>query len=110
MPEDTPADPLARIRFDYDVGGFDIADVAAAPLEAVRAWVAAAIEAGEAEPTAMVVATASPDGAPSARTVLLKGIDHGLVFFTNRTSRKGRDSRRTPAAPRSSAGTSSTAR
>jgi pyridoxamine 5'-phosphate oxidase len=96
VPEDTPVDPLARIRFDYDVGGFDVADVADAPLEAVRAWVRAAIEAGEPEPTAMVVATATPDGAPSARTVLLKGIDDGLVFFTNRTSRKGRELQANP--------------
>lgn len=58
---------------------------------AVRLWVAAAVAAGEAEPTAMVLATTGLDGSPSARTVLLKGIDDGFVFFTNRNSRKGRE-------------------
>jgi pyridoxamine 5'-phosphate oxidase len=92
VPEETPADRLSAIRFDYDVGDLDEADVPRDPLEAVRGWVGAAIDAGEAEPTAMVVSTATPDGVPSARTVLLKGIDDtGLVFFTNRTSRKGRE-------------------
>jgi pyridoxamine 5'-phosphate oxidase len=44
------------------------------------------------EPNAMVVATASPDGRPSARTVLLRGVSaDGLVFFTNYESRKGRE-------------------
>lgn len=59
------------------------------PLEVVRAWLGEARSTGS-EPGAMTLATATPDGAPSARVVLLRGIDErGLVFFTNRTSRKG---------------------
>jgi pyridoxamine 5'-phosphate oxidase len=51
------------------------------------------------EPNAMVLATAAPDGRSSARTVLLKGYDHrGLVFFTNRTSRKGQQLEANPWA------------
>jgi pyridoxamine 5'-phosphate oxidase len=51
------------------------------------------------EPNAMVLTTATPDGRPSSRTVLLKGYDdRGLVFFTNRQSRKGRDLEANPQA------------
>jgi pyridoxamine 5'-phosphate oxidase len=51
------------------------------------------------EPNAMVLSTASPDGRPSSRTVLLKGYDErGLVFFTNRLSRKGRELSANPQA------------
>ena len=46
----------------------------------------------EADPTAMALATASPDGRPSVRTVLLKGIDdRGYIFYTNYESRKARE-------------------
>ena len=47
----------------------------------------------------MTLATATPDGRPSARVVLLRGLDeHGLTFFTNRTSRKGEELRANPRA------------
>lgn len=51
------------------------------------------------EPSAMTLATAAPDGRPSARTVLLKGFDiHGFVFFTNHESRKGQQLAGNPRA------------
>ncbi len=51
------------------------------------------------EPTAMTLATAAPDGRPSARTVLLKAVDHrGFVFYTNTLSRKGRHLAANPRA------------
>ena len=51
------------------------------------------------EPTAVILATADADGRPSARTVLLKGLDErGFVFYTNSRSRKGRDLRENPRA------------
>jgi pyridoxamine 5'-phosphate oxidase len=51
------------------------------------------------QPDAMTLATVGPDGRPSARIVLLRGIDErGLSFFTNRTSRKGDDLARNPRA------------
>lgn len=51
------------------------------------------------EPTAFALATATPDGRPSARMLLLKGVDHrGLVFFTNLESRKGRELADNPRA------------
>src|SRR4029079_18260499 len=55
-------------------------------------WMRDALEAGVHEPNAMVVATATPDGRPSRRMVLLKGFDaDGFVFFTNQASRKGEE-------------------
>lgn len=54
------------------------------------AWFTAATRSGLLQPHAMVVATASPQAWPSARTVLLKHYDsHGFVFYTNYDSRKG---------------------
>ena len=68
------------------------------PIAQLRAWLDDAREA-IGEPRAMTLATAAPDGRPSARVVLLRGLDeHGLTFFTNRTSRKGGDLRRNPRA------------
>jgi pyridoxamine 5'-phosphate oxidase len=60
------------------------------PLEQVQAWYAAAVDARLPEPNAMALATATPEGVPSLRFVLLKSIDvRGLEFFTNYESRKG---------------------
>jgi pyridoxamine 5'-phosphate oxidase len=68
------------------------------PIAQLRAWLDDAREA-VGEPRAMTLATATPDGRPSARVVLLRALDeHGLSFFTNRTSRKGEDLRRNPRA------------
>jgi pyridoxamine 5'-phosphate oxidase len=62
------------------------------PLRQLRAWLAEAVEAGVPMPDAMALATASADGAPSVRMVLLRGLEpDGLRFYTNRSSRKGRD-------------------
>jgi pyridoxamine 5'-phosphate oxidase len=61
------------------------------PLVQFRAWFDEARESGLPLPEAMALATASADGAPSARIVLLKGVDRGFVFFSNRESRKGRE-------------------
>jgi pyridoxamine 5'-phosphate oxidase len=62
------------------------------PLSQFLAWLDDAAAAGVPEPTAMTLATASADGVPSARMVLLKGADEaGFRFFTNYRSAKGRD-------------------
>jgi pyridoxamine 5'-phosphate oxidase len=74
------------------------ADLAPDPLEQFRSWFAEAGAALEV-PEAMVLATATRGGAPSARMVLLKGFDeHGLVFFSHYTSRKGRELEANPQA------------
>ena len=68
------------------------ADVDPDPLAQFTRWFAEARDAGVFEPEAVALATASADGAPSARMVLLKGHgERGLVFFTNYRSRKGRE-------------------
>ncbi len=88
---------LSSLRIDYDWGTLDEADVPPSPLDAVAAWVDEAVARGTPEPNAMVLSTASPDGVPSSRTVLLRGIsDGGLVFFSNRHSRKGRELAQNP--------------
>jgi pyridoxamine 5'-phosphate oxidase len=62
------------------------------PIGLFREWFAAAEAAGAPLPDAMTLATAGADARPSARTVLLKGVDErGFVFFTNYESRKGRE-------------------
>ena len=69
------------------------------PLAEVRRWYGEAVAAGVPEPDAMALATASPDGMPSVRIVLLKGIDErGIRFFTNHESRKGRELEANPRA------------
>lgn len=68
------------------------------PIVALRAWLAEAQRSTD-RPQVMTLATATPDGLPSARIVLLRGLDEeGLVFFTNRESRKGDELRANPRA------------
>ena len=68
------------------------------PIAALRAWLAEAERAAD-RPQVMTLATATSDGLPSARIVLLRGLDEGgLVFFTNRESRKGQEIRTNPRA------------
>jgi pyridoxamine 5'-phosphate oxidase len=69
------------------------------PFELFREWFDAAGAAGVELPEAMTLATATPDGSPSGRTILLKGVDErGFVFFTNYESRKGRELEQNPYA------------
>jgi pyridoxamine 5'-phosphate oxidase len=69
------------------------------PITQFSRWLGDAIAAGLPEPTAMVLASASPEAVPRARTVLLKGYDSaGFTFFTNKTSRKGRELGANPRA------------
>lgn len=88
-----PDDAVARVadlRVHYDAGTLTEDDLADTPLAQFRAWFDAAVAAGLPEPNAMVAATASADGQPSARTVLLKDVDpRGFAFFTGLRSRKG---------------------
>jgi pyridoxamine 5'-phosphate oxidase len=80
---------LAEMRQAYRREGIGPEGLAATWTDQLRAWLAVAEQGGIIEPNAMVLSTVGADGAPSARTVLLKGIeDGGLVFFTNYGSRK----------------------
>jgi pyridoxamine 5'-phosphate oxidase len=70
----------------------DEASVDPEPMTQLSRWFEAARGAGETMPEAMAVATATTDGFPSVRMVLLRGLDHhGLVFYTDRESEKGRE-------------------
>jgi pyridoxamine 5'-phosphate oxidase len=82
---------LSGMRHEYDAHGLRRGDLHPNPIEQFRAWFAAAIAAEERDVNAMSLATATPDGKPSVRIVLLKGVDdHGFSFFTNYDSEKGR--------------------
>jgi pyridoxamine 5'-phosphate oxidase len=77
----------------------DPADLAADPIVQFRRWFAAWREVATGEPEAMVVATATPDGRPSVRNVLMRAFDDdGFVFFTNYESRKGAELAANPRA------------
>lgn len=83
---------LADLRKDYMLRGLSEADLDLDPFRQFQLWFADASSAGLIEPNAMTVATATSDGRPSARMVLLKGFDErGFVFYTNYESRKGRE-------------------
>ncbi|WP_019629077.1 pyridoxamine 5'-phosphate oxidase [Actinomadura atramentaria] len=98
-PIDRPAHDPARLRASYESGSLVEEAVPADPLALFAAWFEDVVAAGLPEPNAMVLATASADGAPSARTVLLKGYGPaGFRFFTNFTSRKGLDLAANPRA------------
>lgn len=74
-------------------------DVAPNPIAQFEQWMQQALNSELPEPTAMTLATATPDGRPSARIVLLKGIDaSGFVFYTNYESRKGLELEQNPRA------------
>lgn len=88
--------PWAERRVDYAGAGLSEADLETDPVEMFRRWYDDASVLPE--PNAMVVATVSADGSPSARMVLLKGLDaDGARFFTNHGSRKGADLAANPA-------------
>ncbi len=88
---DPALDRLAHLREDYALGGLLEQEADPDPFVLLRRWLDDAVEAGVYDPTAMVVATVAATGRPSARMVLLKGLDTGLVFYTNYASRKGEE-------------------
>jgi len=82
-------DRYADLRREYALGGLVEDDLAPDPFTMFQRWYDDATNAAVHEPNAMVVATTSADGQPSARLVLLKGFGpEGWVFFTNLASRK----------------------
>jgi pyridoxamine 5'-phosphate oxidase len=95
------ADPayLAALRHDYSAAGLSEAAVRDTWQAQLARWFADAVAADLHEPNAVVLATSTPEGRPSARTVLLKGFDEGgLTVYTNYTSRKGRELSANPYA------------
>ncbi len=90
---------LASLRKDYAQASLDLPDVDVNPILQFERWIQEAMNAEDLEPNAMTLCTIDPDGRPSARIVLIKGIDpRGLTFFTNYLSRKGKALERHPQA------------
>jgi len=86
-------------RKEYDRAALDEATIDRDPLRQFAAWYDAAVAAGVPEPEAMTLSTATADGRPSARIVLLRGFDaRGFCFFSNYDSRKGRELAANPHA------------
>lgn len=91
-------DPISR-RFDYEQDMLRESDLDPDPITQFERWLEAAAQAGTREPNAMTLATAGADGVPSARVVLLRGVDErGFTWYTNRESLKGRDLAANPRA------------
>lgn len=94
-----PLSDLAALRKDYILRSLDEKDINPDPIGQFKAWLGEAINAAAIEPAAMTLATSSLTGEPSARIVLLKGIDErGLNFFTNYLSGKGKRLEENPKA------------
>jgi len=87
-----PSQDPAGLRTEYKRETLDEAAVDRDPFVQFARWFDEAVAARLPDPNAMTLATARPDGRPSARTVLLKGVDaRGLRFFTNYESRKAQE-------------------
>lgn len=90
---------LAELRQHYALETLSEEDVLPDPIAQFGHWFKEALDARLLEPNAMTLATATPEGRPAARTVLLKQFDHhGFMFFTNYDSRKGQELAANPEA------------
>jgi pyridoxamine 5'-phosphate oxidase len=90
---------LAALRHEYMRAGLHESDLAPDPFAQFGRWFDEALRSGIPLPNAMTLATATLDGRPSARTVLLKGFDAlGFVFYTHYRSRKGQEIEQNPQA------------
>jgi pyridoxamine 5'-phosphate oxidase len=90
---------IADLRQEYMRAGLSEAQADADPLRQFERWFEDALRAKLPLPNAMTLATVTPAGAPSARIVLLKGLEQGgFVFYTNYLSRKGRELERNAQA------------
>lgn len=101
MSTPTQADPelIRQLRQEYRLAGLSESDAANEPFAQFARWFGEAVRGELREPNAMTVATATPDGVPSARIVLLKSWDErGFVFYTNYESQKGSEMAANPVA------------
>jgi pyridoxamine 5'-phosphate oxidase len=82
---------LDALRQEYETTPLDVGDVDPDPITQIEHWLGRWLEAAPNEPTAVILGTVDPSGQPSARNVLLRGVDaRGLTFFTSYESRKAR--------------------
>lgn len=90
---------IAELRKEYTAHSLEMEDVDADPIRQFERWFQEALNAELPEPNAMVLSTADRSGMPSARVVLLKGIEEGhFLFYTNYQSRKGQELEQNPRA------------
>ena len=90
---------IADLRQEYMRSGLSEAQADPDPIRQFERWFEDAVSAGLPLPNAMTLATVTPSGAPSARIVLLKGVERGgFLFYTNYLSRKGRELERRASA------------
>jgi pyridoxamine 5'-phosphate oxidase len=90
---------VAELRQEYMRAGLSEKHADPDPLRLFSVWLEDAVKAGLPLPNAMTLATVTPEGAPDARIVLLKGLERGgFAFYTNYTSRKARQLEARPAA------------
>ena len=90
---------LAGLRREYETHGLRRADLHHDPVEQFATWFSTAVNSALPDANAISLATATPDGRPSVRVVLLKSFDQrGFVFFTNYQSSKGRELEANPEA------------
>ena len=90
-------DKLENLRADYTAASLSENSTKADPIKQFEAWFNEALEANVPEHNAMTLSTATNNGMPSARIVLLKGIySDGFVFYTNYLSRKGKEITKNP--------------
>ena len=94
----TTSSSLRPVTTKGDTGRVDVTDLDADPLRQLSRWLDEARAAGQPMPDAMTVATATSDGVPSARMVVLRGLRGGLVFFTDCDSDKGAELAANPQA------------
>ena len=91
--------PLASLHYEHPNLALSEEDVSADPFEQFAQWMREALDQGGSEANAMTLATATTEGVPSARTVLLKGFDErGFVFYSNYESQKGHELSENPRA------------
>lgn len=90
---------LTSLRREYSARGLDAAEVTADPFMLFNQWFEQAYATGSTDPSAMVLATSTHDGCPSARIVLLKHYDNeGLCWYTDYRSQKGQELAENPQA------------
>jgi pyridoxamine 5'-phosphate oxidase len=93
------SEEAGRLQVERTLGTLDEADVDPDPLKQFEMWLRDALEHQPGEPNAMMLATSTREGSPSARMVLLRGFDdRGFVFYTNYESRKARELEENPRA------------
>jgi pyridoxamine 5'-phosphate oxidase len=90
---------IQNLRQDYSAASLNEKETSSNPIKQFEKWFNEALQGKVLEPNAMTLATATPDGRPSARIVLLKGFDvNGFAFYTNYLSRKGKELTKNPNA------------